>query len=49
MVDVNKYTRVRFGNTEQVSAHVRKDATTPIECESGYYFSDRQIRIMNRK
>ena len=48
-VNVNKYTRVRFGNTEDVSAHARKDAAQPIKCESGYYFSNRQINIMNRK
>ena len=48
-VNVNKYTRVRFGSEEQVSAHTRDEATQPIKCESGYYFTERQIRIMSRR
>ena len=48
-ININNYTRVRYGNTETVSAHQRGDARTPITCESGPYFSERQIRIMDRK
>jgi hypothetical protein len=48
-ININNYTRVRYGNTETVQAHQRGDAHKPIPHESGYYFSDRQINIMNRK
>jgi len=49
MVAVNNYTRVRYGNTETVQAHQRGDARTSMTCESGPYFSERQMRIMDRK
>jgi len=49
LINVRNYTRTRFGNEEQVTAHTREDATQPIKCESGYYFTERQIRIMNRR
>ena len=48
-VNVQNYTRVRYGVEEHVSAHNRGDARDTIKCESGPYFTERQIRIMNRR
>jgi hypothetical protein len=48
-INVNNYTRTRYGNEEQVSAHQRGDAHKPIPHESGYYYTDRQIAIMHRR
>ena len=48
-VDVNAYTRVRYGNEETVSSHQRGNPSAHIDAESGPYFSDRQMQLMERR